>query len=131
MAQWARCRQQDLRRRHPGQREVPRLRACAVGRLAGGLDPSKSLQAREFMMLGQRLARYDSRRPGFGAPVAVILAYRAGERVWLRPEAGPGIGQERVLVGLEREAPVAATRVDRCNRTAIAVARHRRSRLFP
>lgn len=59
------------------------------------------------MMLGQRLARYDSRRSGLCSTVALILAYRAGVRVWLRPEAGPGIGQERVLVGLERKAPVA------------------------
>ncbi len=73
------------------------------------------------MMFGQKLARYDSRPSGLGSTVAAIPAYRAGVRVWLRSEAGPGIGQERVLVGLERKAPVATARVDRCNRTAIAL----------
>ena len=72
-------------------------------------------------MLCQSLARNDGRLSGFRPAVADILGKRAWVRVWLGPEAGPGIGQERVLVGLERQAPVATTRVNRSNRTAIAV----------
>ncbi|WP_210236273.1 hypothetical protein, partial [Ochrobactrum sp. CGA5] len=70
------------------------------------------------MMLCQSLARNDGRLSGFRPAVADILGKRAWVRVWLGPEAGPGIGQERVLVGLERQAPVATTRVNRSNRTA-------------
>lgn len=116
-------RKQDLRRRYPGQGEVPRLQSCTVGCLAGGLDPAKCLQAGEIIILSQRLARYYRCLSGFRPAVAGILGKHARVRVWLCPEAGPSIRQKRGLIGLERKAPVATTRIDRCNCAAIAVQR--------
>jgi hypothetical protein len=36
-------------------------------------------------------------------------------------ETAAGVGQERLLIAFHSEAPVAAARVDGCNRSAIAV----------
>lgn len=72
-------------------------------------------------MLGQALARYGRGLSGFGPAVAALLGSGAEVRVWLGLESGSSIGQERGLVGLEREAPFATAGIDRCNCTGIAV----------
>ena len=63
--------------------------------------------------------------------VTGIFGDGGGVAVLHPAETGPCIRQERVLVGLERQAPVAAAGVDRRNRAAIAVERIRRHHLAP
>ena len=73
------------------------------------------------MVLGQPLGGNDHCSAALLPPMTGRL--KAGHRMVLfhLAEAGPGVGQERLLVGLQRQAPVAALRVDRRNRAAIAV----------
>jgi hypothetical protein len=50
------------------------------------------------------------------------LLVAGGRMVWQDlAETGPGIRQERVLIGLQRQTTVTAALPDRCNRAAIAV----------
>jgi len=116
-------REQDVQCRHTGQGKISCLRSCAVGCLAGDLNPCKGLQVQEIMMISQPLAGYDNCSPVLCPTLANVLGDGRRMSVLLRPEAGPGIEQERVLIGLEHQAPVATAGVDRRNHTAIAVER--------
>ena len=75
------------------------------------------------MMFRQTFGRNNHGRSGFLPAVAGLFLPGNRMGVFHLAEARPGIGEERVLIGLQRQAPVAAARVDRCHRAAVAVQR--------
>ena len=81
------------------------------------------------MVFGQSLGGNHCAGPGLLAAMPGLVLPCSGV-VWRQlVKTGPGVGQERVLVGGSRQAPIAAACIDRCNRTAIAVQRIRRDNL--
>ena len=72
--------------------------------LASGLDPAESLQSGEIIVFGQ--APGGNHHAGPGLPAAMPGFLLRGRRMVGRDlaETGPGVGQQRVLVGLQRQA---------------------------
>ncbi len=113
--------QQDLGRGQPGQREDPGLRTGPAVGLARGLYLAEALEPREFMVFCQSLGRNDHGRPRLLPAVTAVFGDRDGVALPDLVRTHPGVRQQRVLVRLQRQAPVAAARVDRRDRAAVAV----------
>lgn len=85
------------------------------------LDPTEGLQAWKIMVFFQSLSRDDHACPGLPAAMPDLLVPR-GRMVGLHfAESGAGVRQQRILVGLQRQAIVATACGDCCNHTAIAM----------
>jgi len=117
----ARGCQQDLGRGHTGACEDAVLRGEASIRVAARLNLAEACQPRAITMLGQPFGEGDHGRAGLRLAVAGLLG--SDDRLVIPEPAGAGAGvrRQRVLVGLHREAPVAAARIDPRHRVAIAV----------
>jgi len=103
------------------QRDDPRLRSSVAALVPGRLAPAEGPYPVEIMTSRQPLGRREQRFSCLQS--AVSRAFGDGRAVTLlhRAEPAPGFGQDRVLVGLGRQAAVAG--VDRRNRTAVAMER--------
>ena len=86
-----------------------------------GLDPPKCFQPREFMVRCQTFGRNHQTRAGFLAAMPRLLLPHSRVVHPGRAKAGPCVGEKGILVGFQRQAAVASTVHDRCNRAAITV----------
>jgi len=78
-------------------------------RLAAAFDAAKGFQVGEILVFDQSLGRNHHAGPGLLAAMPGSLLTR--DRVIWRQlaDTGPGVRQQRVLVGLQRQAIIAAT----------------------
>jgi hypothetical protein len=112
---------EDLGRRQPGQGEIARFGLHFSIGFPAGPDTPEGLQAWKFMLIRQTLSGNHRAGAGLLAAMPGLLVMR-DRMVWRNlAETGPDIGQQRVLVGFQRQAIIAAASGDCCNRAAIAV----------
>ena len=107
------------------------LRCCLAISFTARLDPPESLEAVEFMVFRQSRGLSDHSCAGLVPAMATVLGAGFRMTVFHLTETGAGVRQKRCLVGLQRQTPVAALRVDRRNRQGDCSGAHRRSRPCP
>ena len=90
-----------------------------------GFDPPKCFKSGEFMVLCQSFSQNHQTRAGFLAAMPRLLLPHSLVVYLDLAKAGSGVGEKRILVSFQRQALVASTVHDRCNRAAIAVQRIR------